>query len=607
MKVRLGSYWKPITAVSIVIFLLPLCFEFKQDTTAARCGYVLIIMALYWVLELIPIPITGLLPAFMFPLLGIQKAKDVSKNYFQDSVMLFMGGLLVALAVEHTNLHRRIALKVLLVVGSKPHWIMAGFMVLSAGLSMFISNTATTAMVLPIAIAVIVELGRQKMALSPRKSFSPVMVQAEPDVTGLSSPWAEGSEPKELVALRDIPNSSAVNISDARKKAEVMELQIEFNFAALPPRQQEIAKALVLCVAYASSIGGMATLTGTLTNTVFSGQFDLLYPNAGVVTYATFFFFAFPTMAICLIFAWCWLGFQFFLLPYLRTGISESDPRLEANMKRMFRVKHEELGPLRFAEGSALAIFLSLVLLWFFREPKFMPGWNTWFKEAYISDTTPGVLMGFLLSLWPVYNPFRRSLGGHYPSYEPILNWKVMATKFPWDVLLLLGGALALADGVQESGLTEVIKRALDSLNQFPPAAVAAVIALIVTFSTEFASNAAMASIFLPVVATLAETANVNPLYYMLPVTMSCSFAFMFPVATPPNAIAFGCGFLKVADMNKCGFALNIGCMLLSLGALHTFGFWVFHLDTFPGWANNTVPAPTTSQPCLPVQKYCLH
>ncbi|OQV19170.1 Solute carrier family 13 member 2 [Hypsibius exemplaris] len=584
----LKSYWKTLAALLIPIVLLPLVLEplFGDKIYAARCGYVMIIMGSYWVLELVAIPITGLLPAILFPLLGVQKAEDVCINYFKDSVMLFVGGLLVAMAVEETNLHRRIALRVLLIVGARPYWIMAGFMIVSAGLSMFISNTATTAMILPIAVAVTVELNRHAVTLQQSRStieMTPIQHQSS------NSVYIEGSEEESKTRPLDqsFPDSSAANIADVIEKAEAQFEDAEINFKSLSPRQQEISKALVLSVAYAASIGGMATLTGTLTNVIFYGQFREQYNNAAAreeLTYASFSFFALPTMIICLIVAWCWLTFQFFLFPYLQSRVSEHDPEIDRNMKQMFRRKFSELGPVRFAEMSALALFLTLVVLWFFRAPGFMAGWDTGFRQHFITDATPAVLIGFLLFLWPRQIPVRGT-DGKWPKYQAILTWKVIARKFPWDVVLLLGGSLALADGVEKSGLTDVLKGVLLTLSSIPPLGICAILALIVTFCTEFASNSAIATIFIPLVIQLAEGTCVNPLYYMLPVTISCSFAFMFPVATPPNAIVFSSGFLRVIDMVKAGVVLNFVCMGIMIGSLHTFGYWVFHLDQYPEWA----------------------
>ncbi|XP_055328616.1 Na(+)/citrate cotransporter-like isoform X3 [Paramacrobiotus metropolitanus] len=558
LKHLLRFYWKPVTAVVLPFALLPLCLVFETNVSAARCGYAMILMGCYWIFELMPIPVTGLLPAILFPLLGIQPAKDVSKSYFQDSVMLFVGGLLVAAAVEQTNLHRRIALRVLLLVGSKPHWVMAGFMLISAGLSMFISNTATTAMILPIAIAVVMELNKQRFQITMSRSTSMASTSISMKPIGNSVSTHELNTLSGSAQMR-IGLSSTANISDIPDNVTDYEA---LKFEDFPVRQQEISKALVLSVAYASSIGGMATLTGTLTNVVFIGAFQ----------------------------------------KYLRTKEKDSDSEMEKNIKNMLRRKYEELGNWRFAEGSALVIFVVLVILWFFRAPGFMPGWDTGFPAGYVSDATPAIFMGFLLFLWPNELPFRINQKSEQKTkYRAILAWKETCRNFPWDVVLLLGGALALAEGVEISGLTDVLGDQLGTLSYLEPAAMATILGLIVTFCTEFASNSAIASIFLPVVSELAEKSHLNPLYYMLPVTLSCSFAFMFPVATPPNAIAFGCGFLKVRDMVKAGLALNFGCLAVTLAAVHTLGYWILDLGVYPSWAPgfNISATNTSTQPTI--------
>ncbi|OQV19171.1 Solute carrier family 13 member 5 [Hypsibius exemplaris] len=590
LKAVVKVYWKPVLALLLPIVLLPLNFVFEPpNVNAGRCGYVLLIMMHYWILDLIAIPITCLLPAILFPLLGIQKADIICLSYFQDSVMLMIGGLLVALAVEESHLHKRIALKVLLFVGSKPHWILGGFMGITGCLSMFINNTASTMMMLPIVMAVISELYQGRPDVEQHAPTTVIELKSISESINEIGNLSETDKSEKGEFSGSLPN--AVPESKSSTGMNVMANKDGINFKSLSERQQDFSKALVLSVAYASNIGGFATLTGTLTNAIFLGLFNGRYKDArDVLSYASFSFFGLPSSILCLIFAWLSLTTQFIIYPYLRTRISESSPDTEQRMKTMFRTKYAELGPMSFAEGSVMAIFLTLVGLWFFRAPGFIAGWSSGFQLGFISDATPAVFMAVVLFLWPRRLPtYQRPQDGkplpHPRKYEAILSWKVVAQKFPWDIVLFLGGALALAEGVKISGLTEVIKDQLEGVGSLAPLAVIVIVSLIVTFCTEVASNTAMASIFLPVVAGLAEVAEIHPLYYMLPVTVCCSFAFMFPVATAPNAIVFSSGFLKVTDMAKAGLPLNFGCLALMLGSLHTFGNWAFDLDNYPAWA----------------------
>uniref|UniRef100_A0AAQ6A472 Solute carrier family 13 member 5a n=1 Tax=Amphiprion ocellaris TaxID=80972 RepID=A0AAQ6A472_AMPOC len=511
----------------------------------AACAYVIALMAVYWCTEVLPLAVTALLPTILFPVLGIMESKDVCMQYLKDTNMLFVGGLMVAVAVEHWNLHKRIALRVLLLVGVRPALLMLGFMGVTAFLSMWISNTATTAMMVPIVQAVLDQLnGNEVMKPTPQ-----------------DKPPSDNEESKRM------------------------------------------SKGLLLSVCYAASIGGIATLTGTGPNLVLIGQMNQLFPqNGDVINFASWFAFAFPTMVLMLMLAWFWLQFLYIGCNLRRTwGCGAAQSEKERAAYEVIREEHCRLGRMSYGEMSVLALFILMVVLWFTRDPRFMDGWATNVfnaKAEFVTDATVSLFVAVLLFVLPSEPPtylcFWRSSNSESQVSRgpapPLLTWQVTQKKMPWNIVLLLGGGFALAKGSEESGLSRWLGAQMTPLHSVPPWAIAVILCLLIATFTECASNVATATLFLPVLASMSQSISLNPLYVMIPCTLSASFAFMLPVATPPNAIVFSYGLLKVTDMAKTGAVMNIigiGCISL---AINTWGRFLFSLDTFPSWANATVP-----------------
>uniref|UniRef100_A0AAQ6IRC8 Solute carrier family 13 member 2 n=1 Tax=Anabas testudineus TaxID=64144 RepID=A0AAQ6IRC8_ANATE len=536
----------------------------------ARCGYVIILMALYWCTECMPLAVTALMPVVLFPMMGIMKAGPVSMEYLKDSNMLFIGGLLVAIAVEHWNLHKRIALGVLLLVGVRPSLLMMGFMIVSSFLSMWISNTATTAMMLPIAHAVLQQLKATEVQAEERDyqasahnnpAFELEIRQTKHDIINEKQPPVDTKTQLE---------------NGPRKKA--MEAKYDL-----------LTKGMSLSVCYSASIGGTATLTGTTPNLILKGQMDELFPeNGDVINFASWFGFAFPNMVLMLVFSWLWLQFMYLgfnLKQSFGCGMkSDRDKEAYAVMKTEYR----KLGSMRFAEGAVLTIFILLVILWFTREPGFIDGWATvlFNKEGeFVSD---GTVLRVMITCGCMFTLFLGLTGKVKNALPTLLNWRVVNERMPWNIIILLGGGFALAAGSERSGLSKWLGESLAPLQQIPAFAISLLLCLLVATFTECSSNTATTTLFLPILASMATAINLHPLYVMLPCTVAASLAFMLPVATPPNAIAFSFGNLKVIDMVKSGFMLNIiGILTVNLG-INTWGYAMFDMANFPVWANST-------------------
>uniref|UniRef100_A0A8C4CPP0 Solute carrier family 13 member 2 n=1 Tax=Denticeps clupeoides TaxID=299321 RepID=A0A8C4CPP0_9TELE len=545
----------------LIIFLTPILFlplPLIIPRPEAKCGFAIIVMAVYWCTECLPLAVTALLPVILFPMMGIMESGEVCVQYLKDSNMLFIGGLLVAIAVENWNLHKRIALKVLLLVGVRPALLMMGFMVVTAFLSMWISNTATTAMMLPIAQAILAQLSA---------------TEAEADELEL-----RGGHNNHAFQLEDV--------SESKPPLEKFESTCFPSLTSLKPKYLLLAKGMSLCVCYSASIGGTATLTGTTPNLILKVlNFSCsIYPqNNDIINFASWFGFAFPNMVLMLVLAWLWLQFMYLAF---RAG------DLQGNEE------YRKLGHMTFAEGAVLCIFVLLVVLWFTREPGFMPGWASVFNGSgqYVTDGTVAIFMSMLFFIIPSRFPqFSFSSGrdgkDRFPECGVCATWSVVHERMPWNIILLLGGGFALASGSEESGLSVWLGQCLVPLKSIPPFAISIILCLLVGTFTECSSNTATTTLFLPILASMATAIELHPLYIMLPCTISASLAFMLPVATPPNAIAFSYGQLKVMDMAKAGCALNIiGILTINL-AINTWGKAMFHLDTFPDWARNTTRA----------------
>lgn len=463
-----------------------------------------LLMAILWITEIIPLAATSLLPVVLFPLLGIMDGKTVAATYFNHVIFLFIGGFLVALAMEQWNLHKRIALRILMLTGARPASILLGFMLATAFISMWISNTATAMMMVPILISVM-----QKLEETTEKSV-----------------------------------------------------------------MDKYAKGLLLGVAYSASIGGVATLVGTPPNLSFVRIFQIMFPHAPEVSFSQWFLFAFP-VAVCL-FVFVWL-----LLFYMFGPRKSQWTPLE---KKVFRNQYDQLGPMRTEEKIILADFILLAILWLSRSDLdfggfIIPGWNRLFEfPEYVNDGTVAILMAVILFFIPSKNEKGKN----------IIDKATMA-RLPWHIVLLFGGGFALASGFKDSGLSTWVGEQLNWVSGTHPIIIIITVSLLVTFLTELTSNTATTEMLLPILAGLAVSVEINPLFLMIPATLSASMAFMLPVATPPNAIIFGTNRISIADMAKTGLIINlVGAIIITSATYFLLGP-VFGLQdlSLPAWATH--------------------
>uniref|UniRef100_A0A672S4S9 Solute carrier family 13 member 3 n=1 Tax=Sinocyclocheilus grahami TaxID=75366 RepID=A0A672S4S9_SINGR len=561
---KLWGARKQLILMLAPLLLLPLLFVVPPKE--GKCLYVVLLMAVYWCTEALPLAVTAMLPVCLFPTMGILPSKKVCPQYFLETNFLFLSGLVMASAIEECGLHRRIALKVLKIVGVKPAWLILGMMITSSFLSMWLSNTATTAMMLPIANAILESLfGNLETLKENCKDKSDPEGDSRVKMHVL---------PCEKQVLTTENTSEQKNLEEVRREAEY---------------QMKVWKGFLISIPYAASIGGTATLTGTAPNLILVGQLKSYFPECDLINFGSWFVFAFPLMLIFLILGWIWIAFLYGGLNTRYLCVKHDErAAAEAKAKAVIDEDYKKLGPIKFAEGSITFLFIIFAVLLFTRDPKFVNGWSVFFTKGYVSDAVTGVIIISILFFFPSQCPSLRwwfdSRASNTP-YVPLLSWRKAQESVPWNIILLLGGGFAMAKGCEESGLAVWIGNHLQPLAQVPPAVAVIFITAFIACFTEFASNTATIIIFLPVIAELAIRVNVNPLYFMIPATTGCSYAFMLPVSTPPNSIAFASGHLMVKDMVKTGFVMNIlGILCVSL-AVNTWGLHMFNLHTYPDWA----------------------
>ncbi|NXA27334.1 S13A4 protein, partial [Ibidorhyncha struthersii] len=611
-----------LLVVLIPLLLLPL--PILYPSSEASCAYVLIVTAVYWVSEAVPLGAAALVPAFLYPLFGVMKSSEVAAEYFKNTTLLLMGVICVAASVEKWSLHKRIALRMVMMAGAKPGMLLLCFMCCTTVLSMWLSNTSTTAMVMPIVEAVLQELVNAEEEHEVISTAGSTIIE-ENEPIGLSE--KHGQPALELIFINEdattsdfssLMHSKSMNgvhmianpIGTMNSKSNGQHLP-QAQILVLPPKPSElglstkyryqtrhdhmVCKCLSLSISYAATIGGLTTIIGTSTSLIFLEHFNNHYPNAEVVNFGTWFLFSFPISLIMLILTWFWMHWLFLGCNFKETcSVSKKrKTKREEMSERRIQEEYKKLGNVSYPEMVTGFFFVLMTLLWFTREPGFVPGWSSFFeKKGYRTDATVSVFLGFLLFLIPAKKPCfgKREKGDGEKStdintLDPIITWKDFQKTMPWEIVVLVGGGYALAAGCKTSGLSTWIGRQMLSLSSLPYWAVTLLACILVSLVTEFVSNPATITIFLPILCSMSETLLINPLYTLIPVTMCISLAVMLPVGNPPNAIVFSYGHCQIKDMVKAGLGVNLIGLAVVMVAINTWGIRLFQLNTFPEWA----------------------
>lgn len=451
-------------AFMLLRFLLPASVFTHQISAIIGLGAWMLI---WWVTEPIPIPMTSLLPLVILPALGLASMKEAAQPYGDPVIYLFMGGFILALALEKYHLHERIALNLIRRTGTSGNGIILGFSLATALISMWISNTATAIMMLPIASSVTTLLAR--------------------------------------------------------------DLKMEQD-----DRFRKFATGLMLAIAYAASIGGIATIIGTPPNVVMVGHVKRIYHTD--VNFADWMIIGVPLMILIL--ASCYFIITRVLY---RSQLHHIEGSSELIAERL-----EKLGPLGKGERRVLLVFAATCFLWIFKQPL-----NGMFGKDILDDTIVAITGSLMLFLMPA--------GGEKKT--GLLEWSDMK-NMQWGILLLFGGGMALAEGMENSGLVEQIGSYFKG-REISAELLIFTLTLVSMVLTELMSNVALVTIFVPVVFGIAEGAGLNPVYLALPVTFAASCAFMMPISTPPNAILFASGHIRMKDMIRTGLLLNVFSLVI--------------------------------------------
>lgn len=479
---RIGLLLGPLLFVLTLLFLKPDGLSSEGVAVLASTLWI----ATWWITEAIPIEVTSLLPIILFPLTGALDLSETTAAFGHKYIFLYVGGFIIAIAIEKWNLHKRISLNIINLIGTNVHLTILGFMVATAFMSMWISNTATAVMMLPIGMAIVKQL-----------KDNPDTIEDENVIFG---------------------------------------------------------KALMLAIAYSSSIGGIATLIGTPPNLVLAGVLEEVY---GIeLTFTKWFVFGLPISMILL--AICW----WYLTRVAFTFKQKEFPGGKAEIKRLMK----KLGKISYEEKVVLIVFVVTALAWICRSfllQKILPD---------IDDPIIAIIAGVALFILPTKD-----------KKERLLKWDE-AVKLPWGILFLFGGGMALAAGFQESGLAMWIGSQMTALQGVSILLIIIILIAAVNFLTEVTSNLATTAMLLPILAPMALNIDVHPYILLVAATVAASCAFMLPVATPPNAVVFGSGYLRIPDMVRTGIWMNI----ISILVLTIFVYfvlpvlWDFDYNSFP-------------------------
>ena len=453
----IGLILGPIVFLVIMIFVDAEGLSFEAKCILASTAW----MAVWWVTECVPISVTALLPIVLFPLTGGMDLATTTAAYGHKLVFLFVGGFLIALAIEKWHLHKRLALNIIRVTGSNKSRVILGFMLATAFLSMWISNTATSIMILPVGLAIISQL-----------KDDPKTIENENEVFG---------------------------------------------------------KSLMIAIAYSASIGGMATLIGTPPNMVLAGVVEESY---GIkLNMFDWMKFGVPLSSFLLFV--CWLYLTKIAFKFKNEEFSAGKEEILRQIKKLGRFSNEEI--------KVLIVFTLTALGWIFRGSI-----ETIFPM--IDDTIIAIFFAVTLFIIPTKNQ---------KTNTTLLVWND-TVKLPWGILILFGGGMAIASAFGKSGLALWIADLLQNLNDVSLFLIILIIVTSINLLTEVTSNMATTAMLLPVLVTIALAIDVHPYFLLVAATLAASCAFMLPISTPPNAVVFGSGFLKIEDMFKKGVWMNL-------------------------------------------------
>ncbi|CAH0397948.1 unnamed protein product [Chilo suppressalis] len=543
LKLFLAIHWKGLltllTPIVLLFIILPL-----PAKPHAWVAYTLVNMAVFWVTECIPLAVTSFLPIVIFPLSGVMTTAAVCRTYVNDTIIMFVGSLILAYSIEQSGLHKRLAFFTIRMIGYSHIKLLFAMCCVTTFVSMWITNTAATTMMVPINFAILRVFEGQNLL----KVF-------------------EYNEAGERVA-------------------------------------SDITTSYFCAATFSATIGGIGTLVGTGTNIAFKGLFMSEYPKAPeLLSFPLFSAFGVPYMIALEAANYLYLAIVYFGLFRPNSPIARSTkitPQGIAAAKIAIERDTKKLGTFSFWEGMVSILFMGAMVCFFCRSPQIFEGWGDKLRlyfekddEKYVRDSALAMLVGAAMFLFPRSLDILKNFSVKYTDELPkgkilsVLDWRLLNSEMPWSFMFLLGGGFSLSEGAKISGLNDKIGEQLMFLNKLPNPAVILIIAIIVTFLTNFASNVAVANVMVPLAMQIAKRINVNPLWYAVVSGFSASFCFMMPVGTPGNLVIQSAASIPTTKMIKAGSGVTVTTLILTWFFMTYYAPVIWPMYEMPDWIEN--------------------
>ncbi|XP_045487345.1 protein I'm not dead yet-like [Pieris rapae] len=546
-KLILSIYWRGLVCFITPIILIPILLSFPPKKYQ-WCGYTLVLMAIYWVTECIPLPLTSFFPIIIFPLTGIMTTDECCWCYMNDTIMMFIGSMILAYAVEQSGLHKRLALCAIRAIGYSHYKLLFAMCFITMFISMWITNTAATTLMVPINFAVL-------------KVF----------------------EDQNLLSIYDV-NKNGENIAS------------------------DITTCYFCAATFSATIGGIGTLVGTATNFVFKGLFSKTYPHAPeYLSFPKFSAFAIPYMLLMEGAMYIYLIIVYFGFLRPKSAAAQRAKVPQSGIEAAEKVVNEDyknLGTITFWEIMVILLFVLAICLFFCRSPQIFPGWgdqlSNYFNlgnKKFVGDSSAAMFVGFLMFLLPstleLFNNCKAKEHGDLPknSVPSVLDWKTMNQVMPYSFMFLLGGGFALSEAAKEehTNLNGKIGAVLQDFRYLNNGTILLFIIFFTVFITNFASNVAVCNVIAPIVMQLAKEINQNPLWYNIAAGYSSSYAFCLPVGTPGNLVVQSVANIPTTKMIKAGIGPTVTTIIITWFSIN---FWApviwADLHTLPDWIYNT-------------------
>ncbi|XP_022114458.2 protein I'm not dead yet-like [Pieris rapae] len=543
LQIFAAVHWRGIVTVGVPIILLPILFITSPTEPHHYAAYCLCIMACFWVTECIPLAITSFLPVIIFPFAGVLSTGEVCQAYMNDTLIMFIGSMILAYSVEQSGLHKRLAYFAIKLIGYSHIKLLLAVCIVTTFVSMWITNTAATTMMVPINFAI----------------------------------------------LKVFEDQRLLKIYDTTKDGD--------NVAS------DITVCYFCSVTFSATIGGIGTLVGTATNLAFKGLFVATYPAAPeYLSFPLFSAFAVPMMILLEVATFLSMSFQFLGLFRPQSDVAKKVKITPEGMKAAERcVKQDsaKLGKISFWEIMVIILFGGAMVLFFSRSPQVFYGWGDAIKDffgledsKYVRDSALASFVMFLMFLLPSTLDFFKNFTAKYheelpkKSVESVLSWPKIVTVMPYSFSFLLGGGFALSEAAKKSGLNEKIGETLSNLKSLPNVLILLIIIIVVIFFTNFASNVAIVNVFAPIFMQLAKQIDQNPLWYCITAGYTASFCFLLPVGTPGNLVVQSAAKIQTSKMIRAGLVPTIATIIIMWLASYLYAPIIWpDIKTLPDWA----------------------